>query len=103
MLSARHACPPLQPGRSFRWADPDSSQHDSPGNCQTRERFARRHGRSLNAEILTILADKAEMTRRRAEAAKVIPRLRKLREEIDRKYPNQPDSVNLIREGRDSR
>lgn len=64
---------------------------------------ARRHGRSLNAEILTILADKAEMAQRRAEAAKAMQRIDKLRAEIARKYPSQPDSVDLIREDRDSR
>jgi len=64
---------------------------------------AKRNRRSLNAEILAMLSDKAEMARRRAEAAKVIPELRKIREEIARKYPNQPDSVDLIREDRDSR
>jgi plasmid stability protein len=64
---------------------------------------AKRHGRSLNAEILAVLSDKADMARRRAEAAKVIPELRKMREEMARKYPNQPDSAELIREDRDSR
>jgi plasmid stability protein len=66
-------------------------------------RDAKRHGRSLNAEVLAMLADKAEMARRRAEAAKAMQEIGKLREEIARKYPNQPDSVALIREDRESR
>ncbi len=64
---------------------------------------AKRHRRSINAEILAMLADRAEMARRRAEAAKVIAELRKLREEIARKHPAQLDSVALIREDRDNR
>jgi plasmid stability protein len=64
---------------------------------------AKRHRRSLNAEILALLADKADMARRRAQAARVIPELRRLRAEIARKYPPQPDSADLIREDRDSR
>lgn len=66
-------------------------------------RDAKRHGRSLNAEILAMLADKADMARRRARAAEAMKRLDVLRAEIARKYPNQPDSTALIREDRDSR
>ncbi len=64
---------------------------------------AKRQKRSLNAEVLAILADKAEMARRRAQAAKVIPQLRKMREELASKYPGLADSAELIREDRDSR
>ncbi len=66
-------------------------------------RDAKRHGRSLNAEVLATLADKAEMARRRAGAAKAMEEIAELRKEIARKYPNQPDSADLIREDRDSR
>lgn len=66
-------------------------------------RDAKRNRRSLNAEILAVLSDKAEMARRRASAAKAMKELDKLRVEISRKYPNQPDSADLIREDRDSR
>jgi plasmid stability protein len=66
-------------------------------------RDAKRHGRSLNAEFLAMLADKKDMARRRAGAARAMKRIDKIREEIARKYPNQPDSVDLIREDRDSR
>jgi plasmid stability protein len=64
---------------------------------------AKQNRRSINAEILCLLADKAEMNRRRRHAAKAMKRIDRIREEIARKYPNQPDSVDLIREDRDSR
>lgn len=64
---------------------------------------AKRHHRSLNAEILAMLEDKAEMARRRASAARAMDEIDILREEIARKYPNQPDSVDLIREIREER
>ena len=64
---------------------------------------AKQGRRSINAEILSLLADKAAMNRRRRHAAKVMKRIAKMREEIAREYPNQPDSVDLIREDRDSR
>lgn len=61
---------------------------------------AKRQNRSLNAEVLAILADKAEMARRRANAAKAMAEIDRIREEIAEKYPNQPDSVELLREDR---
>ena len=64
---------------------------------------AKRHRRSLNAEILAMLADKAAMARRRASAVKAMREIDKLREEIAREHPSQPDSVELIREDRDTR
>ena len=64
---------------------------------------ARQNRRSVNAEILKILADKAEINRRRRHAAKVMRRIDKIREEIARRYPDQPDSADLIREDRDTR
>ncbi len=64
---------------------------------------AKRNRRSINAEALATFADKADMARRRASAAKAMKELDRLRAEIYRKYPNQPDSVDLIREGRYSR
>ena len=64
---------------------------------------ARSYGRSLNAEILDILAEKDSWEMRRLEIAKVLPELRRMREEIAREHPNAPDSVTLIREDRDSR
>jgi hypothetical protein len=64
---------------------------------------ARQKRHSINAEILSLLAEKAEMNRRRRHALRAMKRIAKIREEIARKYPNQPDSVDLIREDRDSR
>jgi plasmid stability protein len=64
---------------------------------------AKNLGRSLNAEILDILAEKDSWEMRRLEIAKVLPELRRVREEIAKEHPNAPDSVTLIREDRDSR
>jgi len=64
---------------------------------------ARRNQRSLNAEMLAVLADEDGWARRRLAIAQTLPKLRRLREEIARKYPGAPDSVTLIREDRDSR
>jgi plasmid stability protein len=64
---------------------------------------ARSCGRSLNAEILDILAEKDSWEMRRREIAKVLPELRRVREEVAREHPDAPDSVELIRELRDSR
>lgn len=66
-------------------------------------RSARQHGRSLNAEILAILDKASEETKQRRNLATVIDEINKLRHEIARKYPHQPDSVDLIREDRDGR
>jgi len=64
---------------------------------------AKEHYRSLNGELLEILSYHAELERRRQRLKQLIPQLRRLRERIARKYPNAPDSVQLIREDRDSR
>ena len=64
---------------------------------------AKNLGRSLNAEILDILAEKDGWEIRRREIAKVLPEIRRVREEIAREHPDAPDSVTLIREDRDSR
>ncbi len=67
------------------------------------KRDAKKHGRSLNAELLAIVADRAEMARRHARAAKAMVHIDLIREEIARQYPDQLDSADLIREDRDSR
>ena len=64
---------------------------------------AEENRRSLNAEVLKLLSDKAEMNRRRRQAAKVILRLRKARKEIAGQHPHLPDSAELIREDRETR
>jgi len=48
---------------------------------------AKRNRRSLNAKVVATLADKAEMARRRVQAAKVIVRLRRHREKIPGNTP----------------
>ena len=64
---------------------------------------AKRNHRSLNAEILAMLRDRVEMARRRARAVEAMKRLDVLQAQMARDYPNQPSSVELIREDRDSR
>jgi len=64
---------------------------------------AERLGRSLNAEILALMRDRAEAVRRCRRAAKAMRELDRMREELARKYPNAPDSVEIIREIRDTR
>lgn len=64
---------------------------------------ARRNHRSLNAEIVAILGDEDGWIRRRLEIAAVLPELDRAREEFAKKYGELSDSVNLIREDRDSR
>jgi plasmid stability protein len=64
---------------------------------------AKRNHRSLNAEILAMLRDKADIARRRKRAAAAMKRLDVLQAQIAREFPNQPSSVELIREDRDSR
>ncbi len=63
---------------------------------------AKQNRRSINAQILSLLADKAEMNRRRRHAAKAMRRIDKLWKGIGQNYPNQPDSTALIREDRDN-
>jgi len=65
-------------------------------------RDARRHGRSLNAEFLAMLADKKEMARRRAGAFRAMKNIDRLWKSVGHAYPNQPDSTALIREDRDN-
>jgi len=65
-------------------------------------RDAKRHGRSLNAEFLAMLADKTELARQRARAAMAMQRIDELWKRIGKKYPHQPDSTALIREDRDN-
>ena len=67
------------------------------------KRHARINRRSLNAEVLAMFSDQAEMARRRAGAAKAMKELDRMRAEIARRYPDQPDSVALIREDRGRR
>ncbi|MGH9325311.1 MAG: FitA-like ribbon-helix-helix domain-containing protein [Terriglobia bacterium] len=64
---------------------------------------ARQRRSSINSEILEAIRYKTEELKRRKRAARAMVRIDKLRDEIARKFPNQTDSVTLIREDRDSR
>ncbi|MHB8652565.1 MAG: hypothetical protein ACYDA9_01670 [Terriglobia bacterium] len=59
--------------------------------------------RSLNAEFLRAIAERAEARRRLRQADRAMRQLDKIRERISRKYPHAPESVELIREIRDAR
>jgi plasmid stability protein len=59
--------------------------------------------RSINAEVLRTIAERAETRRQRKRADRAMRELDKLQEEISRKYPDAPESVELIREIRDAR
>ncbi|MBI1941750.1 MAG: Arc family DNA-binding protein [Acidobacteria bacterium] len=61
---------------------------------------AKRNARSLNAEIVATLSDRAQMSRRRKQAAKALREIDRIREKIAKQYPDQPDSVELLREDR---
>jgi plasmid stability protein len=67
------------------------------------QQAARRSGRSLNAEILALLADEDAWNRRRWQLVEAIPRLAAARKELAKKYPKLRESVASIREDRDSR
>jgi plasmid stability protein len=83
---------------------PNVMVRDIPQQTYKRLRArARSYRRSLNAEILDILAEKNSWEIRRQEIAKVLPGLRRVREEVAREHPNAPDSVTLIRKDRDRR
>ena len=67
------------------------------------KRSAKAHGRSLNAEVVAILADEDGWTRRRLEIDSVMSELRPAREAIKREHPDAPETVELIRELRNER
>jgi len=64
---------------------------------------AKQNRRSVNAEILSLLADKAAMIRRRRRMARAIRKLDRLREDLSKKYPVSYEMWELIREDRNSR
>lgn len=66
-------------------------------------REARERKSSVNSEILDAIRRKADELKQRRRAARAMARIDKLRAKIAKLYPNQPDSVDLIREDRDSR
>jgi hypothetical protein len=64
---------------------------------------AKQNRRSINAEILSLLADKAAMIPRRRRMARAMRKLDCLREQVSKKYPVNYEMRELIREDRDSR
>ena len=64
---------------------------------------ASQHRRSVNAEFLELLNDEDAWAVRRLRIRSAIPRLRRLRKEIARKFPVKYEMLELIREGRTSR
>jgi len=63
------------------------------------KRRAKRNGRSVNAEVVTILD---EAVRRERDAVEVTERLRELSRTVKR-VPGMPTPEQLIREGREER
>ena len=64
---------------------------------------ARQHKRSLNAEFLELLNDRDAWALRRFRIRSAIPKLRRLRKEIAKKFPVKYEMLELIREDRESR
>lgn len=75
----------------------------SAGVYEALRASAQKHYRSLNGELLHIFTYYAHRERGWQEFERERPERERLRTEIARKYPNAPDSVELIREDRDSR
>lgn len=73
------------------------------GDYKHLKEAARRNQRSLNSEIAAILNDEDGLIRRRREISAVLPELDKARGNLARRYSHFPDSVESIREDRDSR
>lgn len=69
----------------------------------TLRREAQRRGGSLNSEIIEAIRDRVALLRQRRARSRAIADITRLRNEIAHKYPNQTDSVALIREDRDGR
>ena len=64
---------------------------------------AKNEGRSLNAEILAILAEEDGWIRQRLSITTAIAGLDAARHRLAKKYPHLASSADLIREDRDSR
>ena len=67
------------------------------------QKSARQHKRSLNAEFLELLNDEDAWALRRFRIRAAIPKLRRLRKEIAKKFPVKYEMLELIREDRESR
>jgi plasmid stability protein len=64
---------------------------------------ARQHKRSLNAEFLELLNDRDAWALRRFRIRSAIPKLRRLRKGIAKRFPVKYEMLELIREDRESR
>jgi plasmid stability protein len=64
---------------------------------------AKEHGRSLNAEFLDILNDRDFWALRRMQIRSTIPKLRRFRKKVAKKFPVKYEMRELIREERDRR
>jgi plasmid stability protein len=72
-------------------------------NYKRLQESARQNERSLNAEFLEILNDDDAWAVRRFRIRSAIPKLRRLRKEIAKRFPVKYEMLELIREGRESR
>ena len=83
---------------------PDYMVRNIPEETYKRlQESARSHGRSLNAEFLDLLNDQDYWALRRAQIRLAIPRLRRFRGRISKRFPVKYEMRELIREDRDSR
>ena len=64
---------------------------------------AKLNRRSINAEMLSLLAEKADTNRRRRRMRKAMGKLDRLRKEVSKKFPVDYEMWELIREDRDRR
>lgn len=69
----------------------------------TLKQDAKRNRHSVHREVLDQIAEKAEVIRHRKQAARAMRELNRAREEFAKRYGTLSDSVELIREDRDSR
>jgi hypothetical protein len=67
------------------------------------QQSARQNRRSVNAEFLEVLNDEDAWAVRQLRIRSAIPKLRRLRKEIAKKFPVKYEMLELIREGRASR
>lgn len=67
------------------------------------QQSAREQGHSLNAEFLSILNDQDYWALRRMQIRSTIPKLRRFRRKVAKKFPVKYEMRELIREDRDRR
>ena len=72
-------------------------------NYKRLQESARLNRRSVNAEFLEMLNDRDAWELRRLRIRSAIPKLRRLRKEIARKFPVKYEMLELIREDRETR